>query len=119
VKKINLADKLSLINDYWRPRIVGELNGQEVKLVKVSGSFVWHQHEHEDELFLCLSGRLRIDFRDHDVELGAGEMCIVPHGVEHRTSAEGEAHILVFEPLATRNTGNVEDPKFTVAGVPI
>jgi mannose-6-phosphate isomerase-like protein (cupin superfamily) len=117
--KVNLADKLSQIADHWKPRIVAEANGQEVKLVKFRGSFIWHQHEQEDELFLCLFGRFRIEFRDHSVELGAGELYVIPKGIEHRTSAEEEAHILIFEPIATRNTGNVEDPEFTARGIPI
>ena len=117
--KVNLAEKLSQITDYWKPRIIGELNGQELKLAKLRGVFVWHQHENEDELLLCLSGRLRIEFRDGSVELGAGEFYIVPRAVEHRTSADDEVHVLVFEPIGTRNTGNIEDPKFTTADVPI
>jgi len=119
VNKINLVEKLSQMTDYWKPRIVGELNGQELKLAKLRGTFVWHQHENEDELLLCLSGRLRIQFRDDSVELGAGEICVVPGGTEHRTSADDETHILVFEPIGTRNTGNVDDPKFTTVDVPI
>ena|SRR5687768_5602700 len=117
--KINLAEKLSLITDYWRPRIVGELNGQEVKLAKFRGTFIWHRHEREDELFLCLSGRFRIEFHDRSVELGAGELCIVPKGVEHRTSAEEEAHVLIFEPASTSNTGNVNDPEVTAPRIRI
>ncbi|MGO9403435.1 MAG: cupin domain-containing protein [Terriglobales bacterium] len=117
--KICLAEKLSQITDYWKPRILGELNGQELKLAKLRGTFVWHHHEDADELLLCLSGRLRIEFRDSSVELGPGELYIVPAGIEHRTSADDEAHVMVFEPIGTRNTGNVEDPKFTTADVPI
>jgi mannose-6-phosphate isomerase-like protein (cupin superfamily) len=107
------------MTEYWKPRIIGELNGQELKVAKLSGTFIWHQHENEDELLFCLSGRLRIEFRDDAVELGAGGLYIVPRGVEHRTSADGEVHVLVFEPIGTRNTGNVEDAKFTTADVPI
>jgi len=117
--KVNLAEKLSQITDYWKPRILCELNGQELKLAKIRGTFVWHHHDKEDELLLCLSGRLRIQFRDDSVELGAGEFYVVPKGVEHRTSADDEVHLLVFEPIGTRNTGNVEDPKFTTVDVPI
>lgn len=117
--KINLAEKLLQITNYWKPRILGELNGQEIKLVKVRGTFVWHHHEGEDEAFLCLSGRLRIEFRDGSVELGAGELYILPRGIQHRTAADEETHVLVFEPSGTRNTGNVEDPKFTTVDVPI
>ena len=111
--KVNLAEKLALITEHWRPKVVGDLNGQEVKLVKFKGTFVWHQHEREDELFLGLRGRFRVEFRDHVVELGPGELVVVPHGVEHRTVAEEEVEVLIFEPAATRNTGEVEDPTFT------
>lgn len=119
VSKINLSDKLSQIMEYWKPRILCELNGQEIKLAKVRGTFVWHRHENEDELIMCLAGRLRIQFRDGSVELGAGEFYVVSQGIEHRTSADDEAHLLVFEPIGTRNTGNVQDPKFTAVDVPI
>ena len=111
--KVNLAEKLGLITELWRPKIVGSLNGQEVKLVKCQGEFPWHHHEREDELFLCLTGRFRVEFRDRMVELAPGEFVIVPHGTEHRTAAEQEASVLLFEPAETRNTGNVEDPIFT------
>ncbi len=117
--KVNLAEKLSQITDYWKPRILGELNSQELKLVKVRGTFIWHHHENEDELLLYLSGRLRIQFQDGSVELGAGELYIIPRGIEHRTSSDEETHVLVFEPIGTRNTGNVEDPQFTAVDVPI
>jgi len=119
MNKVNLAEKLSQIPDYWKPRIIGELNGQELKLAKLRGIFVWHHHENRDEFLLCLSGQLRIEFHDGSVELAPGEYCIVPRGIEHRTSAEEETHLLVFEPIGTRNTGNVEDPKFTAVDVPI
>jgi mannose-6-phosphate isomerase-like protein (cupin superfamily) len=111
--KINLEDTLARITEHWRPKVIGELNGQEVKLVKFQGTFVWHHHEREDELFLGIRGRFRIEFRDRAVEVGPGECVIVPHGVEHRTVADEEAHVLLFEPAATRNTGNVDDPTFT------
>ena len=117
--KINLAEKLSQMTDYWKPRIIGELNGQELKLAKLRGTFVWHHHENVDELLLCLAGRLRIELHGGSVELAPGELYIVPRGVEHRTSAEEETHVMVFEPMGTRNTGNVEDPKFTMVDVPI
>ncbi len=113
MEKINLAQKLELIGEYWRPKVVAELNGQEVKLVKFQGAFVWHHHEHEDELFLGVHGRFRIEFRDRSVDIGPGECIVVPRGVEHRTVADEEAHVLVFEPSATRNTGNVEHPTLT------
>jgi len=111
--KINLAEKLALITEHWRPKVVGELNGQEVKLVKFRGAFVWHHHENEDELFLGVRGRFRVEFRDRAVEVDPGELIIVPRGVEHRTVADDEAEVLVFEPAATRNTGNVEHPTLT------
>jgi mannose-6-phosphate isomerase-like protein (cupin superfamily) len=120
MEKVNLAEKLGLISEHWRPKVVGALNGQEVKLAKFKGTFVWHHHEDADELFLGIRGRFRVEFRDHVVELGPGELVIVPRGVEHRTVAEEEAEILLFEPAATRNTGNVEHPRFTApAGVRI
>ena len=111
--KVSLTEKLGLITEHWRPKVVGELNGQEVKLAKFKGAFVWHHHDREDELFLCVSGRFRVEFRDSAVELDPGEFIIVPHGVEHRTVAEEEAAVLVFEPAATRNTGNVEHAELT------
>ena len=113
MEKVNLAEKLALITEHWRPKVVGELNGQEVKLVKCRGTFVWHHHEQEDELFLVIRGRFRVEFPTRAVDLDAGEFVIVPHGVEHRTVAEDEAEVLVFEPAGVRNTGNVEHPTFT------
>ena len=113
MEKVNLAEKLALIVEHWRPKVVGELNGQEVKLVKFRGTFVWHHHDNEDELFLGIRGRFRLEFRDRTVEVGPGEFIIVPRGVEHRTVAVEEAAVLVFEPADTRNTGNVEDSHFT------
>jgi len=120
MKKINLAEKLSLFSDYWQPHIAGELNGQYVKLVKFQGPFTWHHHEHEDELFMVLQGRFRLEYRelgegdvDRSLWLEQGEMIIVPRGVEHRPVAEEECHVLLFEPASTLNTGNIED-EFTV-----
>lgn len=113
MRKIDLAGKFALITEHWRPKVVAELNGQEVKLVKFAGVFPWHHHAEADELFLVWKGRMAIEFRDHRVELSAGEMCVVPRGVEHRTMAESEAEVLVFEPAETRNTGNVTDAAFT------
>jgi mannose-6-phosphate isomerase-like protein (cupin superfamily) len=108
--KVNLQHKLSLFDDYWSPRIVGELNGQHVKLVKVKGEFTWHHHDDEDELFLVLRGTLLIKLRDRDILLNEGEFFIVPRGVEHKPVAQEEAHILLLEPKTlTRNTGNVEN----------
>jgi mannose-6-phosphate isomerase-like protein (cupin superfamily) len=118
--KTSLTEKFSLIHEHWRPKVVAELNGQELKLVKVSGAFPWHHHEHEDELFLVWRGQLVIEFRDRRVVLEPGEFCVVSRGVEHRTLADSEAEVLVFEPAATRNTGNVVDDVFTAPnGVPI
>jgi mannose-6-phosphate isomerase-like protein (cupin superfamily) len=105
---IDLAEKLSRFSDHWHPRIVGELNGQQVKLTKLHGEFVWHAHADEDELFLVLKGRLRMEFRDRAVEVGEGEVIIVPRGVEHRPCAEQEVHVMLFEPASTRHTGDVE-----------
>jgi mannose-6-phosphate isomerase-like protein (cupin superfamily) len=109
--KVNLRDKLTLFGETWHPKIVGELNGQLVKLVKFQGPFVWHHHEHEDELFLVIKGRFRMEFRDRHVWLEQGEFLIVPRGVEHRPVAEEEAHVLLFEPATTLNTGNVHDAR--------
>lgn len=103
---VNLREKFARISEHWSPRIAGELNGQHVKLVKILGQFVWHSHEHEDELFLVVSGRFRMEFRDRSVWVEAGEFLIVPRGVEHRPVAEVEAHVLLFEPAGTVNTGD-------------
>jgi mannose-6-phosphate isomerase-like protein (cupin superfamily) len=122
--KINLSKKLSLIKDHWNPRIIGELNGQYLKLVKFQGPFTWHHHETEDEMFLVVKGRFRMEFREgsgetsephgrRDVWLEEGEFIIVPRGVEHRPVADEEAEVLLFEPASTLNTGNVQD-EFTV-----
>jgi mannose-6-phosphate isomerase-like protein (cupin superfamily) len=108
---VSLRDKLSQFSDHWHPRIVGELNGQHVKLVKFQGEFVWHHHEQEDELFLVVDGRFRMDFRDRAVWLEAGEFLIVPRGVEHRPVADEEVSVLLFEPASTLNTGNVTDAR--------
>ena len=107
IHKINLREKLSLFDSQWDPKIVGELNGQHVKLVKFQGEFVWHQHEREDELFMVLRGRFVMEFRDRQIALEEGECLIVPRGVEHRPVAEQEVDVLLFEPATTLNTGNV------------
>jgi len=111
MEKINISEKFNLFNDYWNPRIIGELNGQEVKLVKVRGEFVWHDHKNEDELFLIIKGKLKIEFRDRIVELNEGEMIIIPHGVEHKPFAEEEVHMMLFEPKSTINTGDIRNEK--------
>jgi mannose-6-phosphate isomerase-like protein (cupin superfamily) len=120
MKKINLLEKLSLFSEYWNPHIIGELNGQYLKLVKFKGPFTWHHHEKEDEMFLVVKGRFRMEFREvseaepalneqRAIWLEEGEFCIVPRGVEHRPVADEEAHVLLFEPAGTLNTGNVEN----------
>ncbi len=103
---VDLAQKLSRFSDHWRPRIVGELNGQEVKLVKFQGEFVWHHHDDADELFLVVSGRFRMELRDRTLDLETGQFLIVPRGVEHRPVAEKEVAILLFEPAGVVNTGS-------------
>ena len=107
---VNLKERLSRFSTYWDPKIVGELNGQHVKLAKLKGPFVWHSHEAEDELFLVLDGSFTMEFRDRSVRLREGEMLIVPRGVEHRPVAEEEVHVLLFEPASTVNTGNAGGP---------
>lgn len=110
IQKVNVSEKLSLFSETWSPKVVGALNGQHVKVVKLAGEFVWHHHELEDELFYVVKGRLVIQFRDReDVKLGEGEFVVVPRGVEHRPVAREEVHILLFEPDSTLNTGNVRD----------
>ena len=112
--KVNLAEKLARFSEHWSPKVVGELNGQHVKLVKFVGEFVWHKHDHEDELFLVVKGRFRMDFRDRQVGLDEGEFLIVPRGVEHRPVADEEVHVLLFEPASTLNTGDVTDERTVV-----
>ena len=111
--KVNLAEKFSRITEYWKPYIAGELNGQLVKLDKLKGEFVWHHHENEDEMFLVVKGRFRIEFRDRTVWLNEGEFIVVPRGVEHKPVADEEAWIVLFEPASTLNTGNVSN-QFTL-----
>ena len=105
---VNLAEKLSLVSSHWDPKIVGELNGQHVKLVKFQGPFVWHQHENEDELFLVVKGSFQMEFRDRTFPVREGEFIIVPRGTEHRPVAEHEVHVLLFEPASTLNTGDTQ-----------
>jgi mannose-6-phosphate isomerase-like protein (cupin superfamily) len=116
MQKIRLAEKLASFNEQWSPKIVGELNGQHVKLVKFQGEFVWHHHDLEDEFFLVVRGSFRMDYRDElggerSLEIAEGEFVIVPRGTEHRPYAAEEAHVLLFEPLATLNTGNVRSER--------
>ncbi len=107
--KINIAQKFSQIHDHYKPRIAAELNGQQVKLVKFKGEFVFHHHDHEDEMFLVVDGRFRMDFRDRQVWIETGEFIVIPRGVEHRPVAEEEVSVILFEPATTLNTGNVEN----------
>lgn len=109
--KVNLAEKFSLFQDPWSPKIVAELNGQLVKLVKFQGEFVWHHHDHEDELFLVVKGKLVMHFKGRDVPVEEGEFIVVPRGVEHKPEALGEAHVMLFEPKSTLNTGNVRNER--------
>lgn len=111
IQKVNLAEKFSQFQDYWSPRLAGQVNDFAVKLVKLKGEFIWHHHDEEDELFLVVKGRLRIELRDGVVILDEGEFVIIPKGVEHRPAADDEVHVLLFEPARTLNTGNVQDER--------
>jgi mannose-6-phosphate isomerase-like protein (cupin superfamily) len=111
MEKVNLAEKLALFDDHWSPRVVGELNGQHVKLVKFRGEFVWHRHDHEDELLLVVKGRFRMELRDREIWLVEGEFLVVARGVEHRPVADEEVHVLLFEPAGTLNPGDVLDER--------
>ncbi|MGE5621046.1 MAG: cupin domain-containing protein [archaeon] len=106
--KVNLEEKLNKFSEYWTPKIVGALNGQHVKVVKLKGSFVWHQHELEDEFFMVLDGELKIHFRENTATIKKGEFIIIPRGTEHLPEAEGEVHVMLFEPASTVNTGRTE-----------
>ena len=111
MQKVNLSKAFLRFDDFWSPKIIGEVNDFHVKLVKVEGEFIWHQHESEDELFLVVKGQLTIQMRDEELVLEEGELVIIPRGVEHRPVADQETHLLVFEPVTTRNTGNVIDER--------
>lgn len=106
MEKVNLLEKLSLIHDHWNPRIAGELNGQHVKLVKFKGEFVWHKHDHEDEMFFVVKGEFNMELRDRTIVLKENEFLIIPRGVEHRPVAEHEVSVMLFEPASTLNTGD-------------
>lgn len=108
VNKISLKEKFAAFQEHWSPKVVGELNGQYVKVVKFLGEYVWHLHAGEDELFWVVAGRMRIEFRDQTVSLEEGELVIVPRGVEHKPVADQECQVVLFEPSSTRNTGNVD-----------
>lgn len=112
MERISIPEKFALFSEHWRPKVVAELNGQELKLVKIEGEFPWHSHE-VDEMFLCWRGRFTLEFRDRAVELAAGEFIVVPSGVEHRPVAEEEAEILLLEPAGTRNTGDLVHETYT------
>lgn len=111
IRKVNLGEKLASFADHWSPKIVAALNGQHVRLAKLLGDFPWHHHPDEDELFLVLRGRLVLRFQDGEVTLNEGEFCVVPRGVEHQPFAAQEVHVLLFEPAATRNTGNLRNER--------
>ena len=111
MEAVSLAQKFSLFSDYWSPKIVAELNGQQVKVAKLKGEFIWHHHEHEDELFLVMKGCLRIRLRDREVTVNEGEFFVVPKGVEHQPIAEEEVQVVLLEPASTLNTGNVRDER--------
>lgn len=111
MSKVNLAEKFALINEHWSPKVVGELNGQQVKLAKLQGEFIWHHHEVEDELFLVIKGEMQIELQDQTITLQEGEFYIVPAGVDHRPGAEQEAEVLMFEPEKTLNTGQVKNER--------
>ena len=108
MEKVNLQHKFSLFSKYWSPKIVGELNGQQVKLVKFKGAFVWHKHEHEDELFFVVKGAFNMEYRDKTIQVKENEFLIVPRGVEHRPNAEEEVSVMLFEPAGTLNTGDAD-----------
>lgn len=116
-EKVNLKEKLAQFDEYWSPRIVGKLNGQLVKLAKLKGEFVWHHHDHEDELFYVLKGQLKMELRDRTEILNEGDMFIVPKGVEHRPVADEEVHIMLFEPESTLNTGNLVNERTVEAKI--
>jgi mannose-6-phosphate isomerase-like protein (cupin superfamily) len=109
ITKVNIKEKLGSFNDYWKPYIIGELNGQYVKIVKFTGEFTWHHHDNEDEMFLVIKGEFNMELKDSTLKLREGEFIIIPKGVEHRPVAEKEAHVLLFEPVSTLNTGNVKN----------
>ncbi len=109
MQKVNIEEKLSLFHDYWNPRIVGDLNGQQVKLVKFKGELVWHKHDNEDELFFVIKGHFKMEFRDKIVEIKENEFLIVPKGVEHKPVAETEVSVMLFEPISTLNTGDTQN----------
>ncbi len=113
IEKINISEKLDLFHDHWNPRIVGELNGQHVKLAKFQGEFVWHKHDNEDELFYVLEGEFDMELRDKTITISKGDLIIIPKGVEHCPVAKNEVHVMLFEPATTLNTGNNSTSELT------
>jgi mannose-6-phosphate isomerase-like protein (cupin superfamily) len=113
IQKVNISEKLGLFKDHWNPRIIGELNGQHIKLAKFQGEFIWHKHDNEDEMFLVLEGSFKMHLRDKTIEINKGEFVIIPKGIEHKPSAENEVHIMLFEPASTLNTGNHSESELT------
>ncbi len=111
LKKVNLAEKFSLFDGHWEPKIAGELNNQHIKLAKLKGEFVWHHHDHEDEFFMVIKGQLTIKLENETIELDEGEFCIIPRGVEHMPVADKEVHVMMFEPKSTVNTGSAESDR--------
>lgn len=111
IEKVNVQQKMHSITDHWNPRIAGALNGQHVKLVKLLGEFVWHKHDHEDEMFFVMDGQLKMELRDRTIEIEPGEFIIIPKGVEHRPVAETEVQLMLFEPATTLNTGDVKNER--------
>jgi mannose-6-phosphate isomerase-like protein (cupin superfamily) len=108
MNKVNLKEKFSLFNEHWTPKIIGELNGQYIKLAKIKGEFIWHDHAQEDELFMVIKGSLTMELPDGKIRLNEGEILIVPMGIKHRPSAEEECHVMMFEPVSTAHTGDVK-----------
>lgn len=111
IRKVNLAEMFGRFHDQWKPKVVGEVNDSLVKLVKFRGEFVWHHHDHEDEMFLVVKGRMRMQLRDRDVIVEPGEFIIIPHGVEHKPVAEEDTEVVLFEPNSTLNTGNIQNER--------
>jgi len=111
MQKVDLKEKLSLFNEYWQPKIVGELNGQYVKLAKLKGEFLWHSHENEDEMFMVIKGNLTIKLKSQDIALEDGQFFIIPRGVEHLPVAEEEVHVMLFEPQSVLNTGDKKNER--------
>lgn len=113
ITKVALEEKFDLLTEHWRPKILGQANGQDIRIAKTCGVFPWHRHLDADEVFLCWRGNFRVEFRDRTVELSSGDMIVVPRGVEHRTASDDEAEILIFEPSNVINTGDASPSEFT------